>query len=179
MRTLAAAMVILGMALLTAWPTPAQAQTGDPSIPPTAELLAGTADLPPTSLFILAIKLFGEGRRNEAVKWFYAAQIRGRFRFAVEPNLPPDGEPAAYEALFETIGPVINGWAFGDIPGLTAHMTEALDWDATHANGLTPKAPNLAALERVRSGLVQFRDSLMAQQDDIRKERAANGLENR
>ena len=167
------------MALLTAVPTPAQAQADDPSIPPTAELLAGAADLPPSSLFILAMKLFGEGRHEDAVKWFYVAQIRGRFRLAVEPNLPPDGEPALYNALFETIGPVINGWAFGDIPGLAARMNDALDWDAAHANGLTPKAPNMAALERVRGGLVQFRDSVVAQRDDIRRERAANGLENR
>lgn len=179
LRTLTAATAILGMTLLIAWPTPPQAQADDPSILPTAELLAAAADLPPSSLFILAMKLFGEGRRDEAVKWFYVAQIRGRFRLAVEPNLPPDGEPAVYEALFETIGPVINGWAFGDIPGLAARMNEALDWDATHANGLTPKTPNMAALERVRSGLVQFRDSVTAQRDDIKKERAANGLENR
>lgn len=176
---LATATAILGMTLLTAWTTPAQAQADDPSIPPTAELLAGATDLPPSSLFILAMKLFGEGRRDEAVRWFYIAQIRGRFRLAAEPNLPPDGEPALYEALFETIGPVINGWAFGDIPGLAARMTEALEWDAAHANGLTPKAPNMAALEQVRSGLVQFRDSLIAQRDDIRKERAADGRENR
>lgn len=172
-------MVILGITLPMAWPTPTQAQADDPSTPPTAELLASADNLPPSSLFILAIKLFDEGRHDEAVKWFYIAQIRGRFRLAVKPSLPPDGEPAAYEALFETIGPVINGWAFGNIPGLTARMNEALDWDATHANGLTPKTPNLAALERVRNGLVQFRDSVTAQRDDIRKERAVNGLENR
>ena len=172
------ATAILGGCMLLAWPATAPAQTHD-SAPPTATLLATAPDLAPPSLFVLAMRLFSEGRRDEAVTWFYIAQIRGKFRFAVSPDLPPDGEPAAYEALFQTVGPIINGWAFGDVPALAAHMTEALDWDASHPNGLTPKAPNQAALEPVRSRLARFRDSLLAQREDIRRQRAAAGRENR
>ena len=169
---------LLALALLLAGPTPARAQD-DPPIAPTKDLLAAAPQLPPAALFLLAGQLFKEGRRDEAVTWFYIAQIRGRFRFAVHPNLPPRDEPETYEALFETLGPVINGWAFGDIPALMAHLTEALDWDATHPNTLTPKAPNKAALDNVRSGLARLRDSLPAQREEIRKDRAAKGMENR
>ena len=95
------------------------------------------------------------------------------------PDLPPDGEPALYAALNETLGREINGWGFGDIDRAAAHMAEALDWDQTHANGYTNKATHAAALAQVRAGLVALRASVLDEKDDIRRERTANGLANR
>ena len=172
-----AVAVALGLILTTARPVSARAQ--DQSIAPTSELLAQATELPPASLYPLAAKLFGEDRRDDAVRWLYIAQIRSRFRLATASGLPPDGEPALYGALLESVGRPINEWAFGDIPAVTARMAEALDWDATHANGVTPKGPNRAALEQVPGGLARFRESVIAGGDELRKERAAHGLENR
>ncbi len=146
---------------------------------PIETIIAQAPDLPPDSLYMLAARLFAAGRRDEAVVWFYTAQVRVRFRLAVAPDLPPDGEPAVYGALFETIGPQINGWAFGDIDRAAAHMEEALDWDSSHANAFTPKSGHEAALEQVRSGLVALRASVLTRKDETRWERAANGLVNR
>jgi hypothetical protein len=81
--------------------------------------------------------------------------------------------------LFETIGPQINGCAFGDIDHLAAHLQEALDWDSSHENAFTPKASHAAELEQVRSGLVAFRASVLTRKDELRRERAANGQINR
>ncbi len=103
--------------------------------------------------------------------WFYIAQLRARFRLAVAFDLKPDGEPAVYGALFETIGPQINGWAFGDIDSLAAHMQEALDWDSSHANAFTPKADHAAELEEVRSGLAAFRANVLARKEELRRDR--------
>lgn len=151
----------------------------NPETTPLDTLIAQAPKLTPDALFVLAARMFAAGRRDEAVAWFYVAQIRMRFRLAVAPDLPPDGEPALYEALFETIGPQINGWAFGDIDRLAAHMQEALDWDSAHANLFTPKSGHAAELERVRSGLAAFRTSVLTQKEEMRRERAAKGLENR
>ena len=146
---------------------------------PLGTMISQAPNMSPDLLYLLAGRLFAAGRCDEAVVWFYIAQLRARFRLAVAPDLKPDGEPAVYGALFETMGPQINGWAFGDIDGLAAHMQEALDWDGSHANGFTPKAGHEAELEQVRSGLVAFRASVLTQKAQLRRERAAKGLLNR
>ena len=143
------------------------------------QMIAQAPELPPASLYQLAGRLFAAGRRDEAVTWFYIAQIRSRFRLAAVPGLSPDGEPALYAALMDTLGTPINEWAFGDIDRLAVQMTEALDWDAAHANATTPKAAHAAALERVRGGLLALRAGVLANKDDTRRQRLANGLVNR
>lgn len=146
---------------------------------PVDTLIAQAPRMPPDALFVLAARLFAAGPRDKAVARFYATQIRMRFRLPVAPDLPPDGEPALYGALFETIGPEINGWAFGDIDGTAAQTQEALDWDSAHANAFTPKSGHAAEMEQVRSGLMAFRASILTQKDEFRRQHAASGLENR
>jgi hypothetical protein len=167
----------LGLLAPTLWCKSATAQ--DAQTIPLNSLIAQAPNVSPDALFVLAARSFAAGRRDEAVVWFYVAQIRMRFRLAVAPDLPPDGEPAVYEALFETIGPQINGWAFGNIDRLAAHMQEALDWDRSHVNTFTPKSGHTAELEQIRSGLAAFRASVLTQKDELRRERATKGLENR
>lgn len=167
----------LGLLVPMPWFPAATAQ--DSATMPIETLIAQAPNLSPDSLYALAARLFAAGRRNEAVVWFYIAQIRARFRLAVATDLRPDGEPALYGALFATIGPQINGWAFGDIDGVAAQMQEALDWDSSHANAFTLKAGHEADLERVRSGLSAFRASMLTRKAETRRERAANGLPNR
>ena len=169
--------VALGLLVPMLWSSVATAQ--DPATMPLGTMMAEAPSLPPVSLYRLAGRLFAAGRRDDAVVWFYIAQIRARFRLAVAPNLAPDGEPAVYEALFETIGPQINGWAFGDIDRVAAHMQEALDWDSSHANAFTPKAGHEAELDQVRSGLMSLRVSVLTRKDELRRERTANGQANR
>ncbi len=146
---------------------------------PTRELLARVDALPPAGLYLLTARLFAEGRRDDAVRWLYVAQLRSRFRLATAPSLPPDGEPALYASLNESVGRPINEWAVGDVDGLAARMGEALDWDPAHANVFTLKEPHAAALEKVRGGLVELRASVLARKNGIRRQRLANGLENR
>lgn len=140
------------------------------------ELLTRADTLPPAGLYLLASRLFAEGRREDATRWLYVAQIRARYRLITSPGLSPDGEPALYAALQETIGRPINEWAFGDIPAVAARMQEALDWDDAHPNAVTPKTRDAAALERIRGGLAQLRLRVLADQADIRRQRGANGL---
>lgn len=58
-------------------------------------------------------------------------------------------------------------------------MKGALDWDAAHPNAVTPKSRDPATLERTRGGLAQMRLKVLAEADEIRRERQANGLTNR
>lgn len=151
----------------------------DADAPSIEQTIARAPELPPVSLYQLAGRLFAAGRRDEAVTWFYIAQIRSRFRLAAMPDLPADGEPALYAALMDTLGKPINEWAFGDVDRVAAQMTAALDWDAAHANATTPKAANAAVLAQVRGGLLSLRAGVLADKDNIRRQRLANGLVNR
>ena len=168
---------VLGTLAPIGWFSVATAQ--DFATMPLGTLIAQAPNLSPDVLYMLAGRLFAAGRRDEAVVWFYIAQLRARFRLAVAPNLKPDGEPAVYGALFEMVGPQINGWAFGDLDHLAAHMEEALDWDRSHVNAFTPKAGHEAELEQVQIGLVAFRADVLTRKDELRRERAANGQVNR
>lgn len=97
----------LGILAPMLWSSVTMAQ--DPATMPLETMIAQAPDLPPVSLYMLAGRLFAAGRRDDAVVWFYIAQIRARFRLAAAPDLRPDGEPALYGALFATMGPEING----------------------------------------------------------------------
>ena len=171
------ARVALGLWLAFAC-APARA-AADPVSMTIEQLLAQASELPPTGHYVLAGRLFEAGRRDEAVMWFYVAQIRARLRQAAEPGLPPDGEPALYASFNQSLGQPINGWAFGDIDGVARHMMEALDWDAAHDNPITPKASHAAALAKVRDGLEALRTDVLARKDEIRRTRLSNGLGNR
>ena len=173
-RTLHAAIVSL---LLLAPPAHASVDAIDTLTVP--ELLSRAESLPPAALYLLASKLFGEGRRPEAARWLYVAQIRARYQLATSPELPPDAEPALYAALGESVGRPINEWAFGDVPAVAASMKEALEWDAAHPNAVTPKGRDPATLERIRGGLAQMRLEVLSDADEIRRQRRANGLGNR
>jgi hypothetical protein len=130
----------------------------------------------PAAYFILAIKLFEAGRRDDATFWFYVGQIRYRAYLLSNPKLDPSGDPALFSSLFATAGPTINGYAFGDIPQLMNIIDRALDWDAKHPDGLTPKSPKR---DEVRDGLVKLKSQIASQRDEIRATRTKNGLENR
>lgn len=164
-------------ALLLLLASPAAAQ--DFMRMPLAELEQQAETLPPAGLYALAARRFREGPRQEAVRWLYVAQLRARFRLAVTPDLPRDGEPALYAALNESVGRPINEWAFGDVDALAASLQAALDWDAAHANAATPKPGHEAALAQIRAGLAELRETVLASREKIRQQRAANGLENR
>lgn len=140
------------------------------------QLESGIEKEHPAAYFILAQKLYGEGRRDDATMWFYIGQIRYRAYLITNPNLNPSGDPAVFSSLFNTIGPVINGYAFGDIPQLLKIIDRALDWDAKNPDAFTP---NSAKRDEVRAGLAKLKLQIAAQQDEIRAQRKKNGLENR
>jgi hypothetical protein len=85
---------------------PAMAQGGGGM--PLSTLLSQAETLPPAELYRLAALLFAAGQRDDAVRWFYVAQLRARYHLATASGLRPDGEPALYAAFNETLGSPIN-----------------------------------------------------------------------
>ncbi|NHT77707.1 hypothetical protein G8E10_18545 [Rhizobiaceae bacterium CRRU44] len=161
---------LIAAALLLLGPPPAFAE--QPALPPGAET-AGHAL--PSDIMLRAAPLMQAGRRDEATFWFYAGQLRWRSRLNASPAQDQTGEPALFSSLFETLGPPVNGWAFGDIPKLQRTIDAVLLWDVRYPDpSLDP-----AVHERMRAGLTALRDQIGREAGMIRAERASQGLENR
>jgi hypothetical protein len=145
----------------------------------TEELESGIEKRHPAAYYVLAGKLFGAGRQDEAVFWFYAGQLRYRFYLSANPGLPPSGDPALFASFSEVIGRPINEYAFGDIEQFSATIDKVLAWDERTDNAFTSKAAHGAALKDVRGGLIKMREYLTVNADQIRAQRKQNGLPNR
>ena len=131
----------------------------------------------PGDYYIHATQLFAEGKRDDAVFWFYVGQLRSKFYLKANPNLDPSGAPAAYAALNATIGGKINEYAGGDIKQWVKSIDRALEWDAAMTNAYTSKVKFAAVYETNRAGLKKTRDEIVRQADQIRAQRRKAGLE--
>ena len=152
--------------------------SADPAKQTPAQIIAQAESLHPATLYVLATKLMGEGRMDEAVRWFYIGQLRYRFHLASKPATIANDQPL-FTALSESVGRPINEYAFGDVDAAVAEIDAALAWDAAHPNNFTSKERYASELVKVREGLQKLRDDMVARKDEIRETRARNGLENR
>jgi len=143
------------------------------------QLKKGIENQHPAAYYILAQKLFESGKKDEAVFWFYAGQLRYRFHLLANPNLEPSGDPALFASLSEVIGRPINEYAFGDLKALDATLEKVLAWDEATANGFTSTKEHKAEWLKTRDGLKGMRKQVMESGDSIRAQREANGLPNR
>ena len=140
-------------------------------------LMAGIEHKHPTAGFVLAKHLFEGGRKDEAVFWFYVAQLRYRTYLSARPkDDPPSGERALFSSLMEVVGRPINEYAAGDIPALVATIDRVIAWDDAHPDDFAPKDAERA---KIVDGLRQMKAHTLARQDEIRDTRARNGLPNR
>ncbi len=164
-----AALVLLALAFVAV--SGALAHGRPPSGPPSGPH--------PSEDYRRAADLFKRGQRGEAVYWLYRGQLRYRVHLAARPGLPPDGDPALFASLSEVVGRPINEWAFGDIPALAGTLGRVLAWHAANDDPFTPKAQFGSAHAQMRAGLEGLRSQVLAEQDQIRTQRRANGLPNR
>jgi hypothetical protein len=151
----------------------------DPQTVALDELIRIIPDQHPAFYYILANRLYAANRKDEAVFWFYAGQLRYRIRLACHPELAPDTEPALFGSLQETVGRPVNEYGFGDLTALPAALERVLAWDAASRNGFEPKAACGGAIAEQRRGLGQLIAQVRADPDAIRRQRTANGLPNR
>jgi hypothetical protein len=146
---------------------------------PHAKIEAALPDEHPSAYYGYAARLFHEGKKDDAVFWFYVGQLRYRFHLKANPSLDPGGDPALFGSLSATVGETINGYAGGDVKGWVKAMDRALKWDADTANGFTSKKQFAAIYQENRAGLKKMRDQVAGQADAIREQRKKAGLENR
>ncbi|MFC4256463.1 hypothetical protein GRI97_09950 [Altererythrobacter xixiisoli] len=150
----------------------------DPDTQTVDEIIEQADKVHPATLYQLAGQLMAQGRRDEAVKWFYVGQLRYRFLLAANPSARAKDEPL-FASLSESVGRPVNEYAFGDVDAAVKEIDAALAWDAANPNAITPKDGHAAELAELRAGLQKMRDDMVAQKDLIRETRTRNGLENR
>ena len=146
---------------------------------PPAKVEASLPNQEPSAYYIYADRLFHEGKKDDAVFWFYVGELRFRFYLSANPHLSPGGAPAAFSALRTTLGPTISGYAGGNVKEWVKAIDRALAWDAAVTNGITSKEKFPGTYEEIRAGLKKTRDQLESQADVIRAQRKEAGLENR
>ncbi len=116
---------------------------------PPAKIEAALPTQDPSAYYLYADRLFHEGKKDDAIFWFYVGQLRSRFYLKANPNLPPGGAPAAFSALNATIGPSINGYAGGNVKEWVKAIDRALKWDSEATNGFTSKESFAAIYEGI------------------------------
>ena len=80
----------------------------------------------PPVFYVLSSTLFSEGRKDEAMFWFYAGQLRGR----IDANLCAyQSAGVVVDMLNDKYGPEINQYAFKNIPNLTNTVEKVLAWE--------------------------------------------------
>ncbi len=139
---------------------------------------ARLASLPWAGFYQKANEEYSAGNRDEAVTFFYVGQLRGRVVVACQ-NMPRDRDPALLASLNDSVGRVMNEYAGGSPSGWAAAIDRALAYDAANPDPNAPSAECLAERERQRAGLTELRDHILANVDQIREQRTANGLPNR
>ena len=146
---------------------------------PPAKIEAALPNEHPSAYYGYAARLFREGKKDEAVVWFYVGQLRYRFHLKANPNMDPSGDPALFSSLSATVGKTINEYAGGDVKDWVKAIDRALKWDADMPNGFTSKKKFATIYEENRAGLTKMRDQVESQADSIREQRKKAGLENR
>lgn len=89
----------------------------------------------PLELFSPSFVLFTHGKKDEAVFWFYAAQLRARYQIAI--NNGDRGQLLA--VMLMTVGPAINNYEFQNVPNFIQVLDRVLDWDKRTPNPFMEK----------------------------------------
>lgn len=120
------------------------------------ELTKNANQIHPSGIYVLAEKLLNEGKKDDAVFWFYVGQIRFRAHLMANPNLNPSGDPAIFNAFNYKIGAPINKYAGKDPKSWASQIKKAKKWDEENPNKTTPKKENAEVYKQVLAGLDQM-----------------------
>ena len=153
----------------------------DPKIAITAadEVVNKTSSLKePLSLFSPAAVLFQQGKKDDAVFWFYAAQLRTRYQLAVEKS----DRGQLLTIMMMTVGAPINNYAFQDVSNLNRILDRVLEWDKKTSNPFMEKPKTEAIdrqIEQIYSGLRDLKTKLAKDKVELETvaRKAAPGIE--
>lgn len=89
-------------------------------------IIANSENFAPPVLYTLSSVLFEQGKKDEAMFWFYAGQLRAR----IDANICADKSArAAIDVLNQKFGPAINKYSFQNLSLLTNTVERVITWE--------------------------------------------------
>lgn len=143
---------------------------------PGAEIEARLPATHPANYYGYAARLWRDGEKDNAVLWLSVGELRFRFLLLTEPHTDPSGDPALFNSLQATIGRPILLYAGSDTSKWAKQIDSALQWDESNPNDFTSKSKYKKQWEQARGSLGQLKSYIAAHADDIRKQRAQEGI---
>lgn len=149
------------------------------------EIKSNIDEVDAVTLYVLSIRLYNLGKKDEAVYWFYTAQFRARILFSMAIGLSPSGAPAALGSFRELAGKWINGYAFGYPDKLIATLEQVIadvkDMQyiakAYSSYNFKPESAQQAIVDEQIKGLREMIQYIADNKDDILRQRKENGVE--
>ena len=145
---------------------------------PIDEVVEKLPELYPLDYYTAALRLFHEeDRKEEALFWMYAGQLRWRARLECHPP-EPGGEGALFGAMNAMVGEIVNDYAAENIDLWLETIDKVLAWDAANPSLFAPQtaATCASALANQRRQLGQFRE-FVAENGSAIKETAGRVVE--
>jgi hypothetical protein len=149
-------------------------------------------ELTPEQMFVLAIRLYDLGKKDDSLYWFYEAQFRAKlFLKTLDPAQVGHGGDPTYELLLDydsftqSAGKFINGYAGCDVDNWVK-IANVVKGDNPKPPELEKLFPDAVFVERsqwqginddVAAGLGVLIDQLLQNKEAIRQQRAANNLD--
>jgi hypothetical protein len=100
--------------------------TGEKRMNVANAIIAKPENFAPPVLYVLSSVLFEQGKKDDAVFWFYAAQLRG----LIDANICADKSAvAAIGAMNQKFGTPINQYSSKNLPLLTNTVEAVLAWE--------------------------------------------------
>jgi len=137
-----------------------------------AETAARNPDLSEQAemMFNISHVLFQHGRKDEAVFWFHAAQLRHRYQQCFDGNRDPLSWPIPPDEIFW--GVVINNTALQDAAKLPRTVDRVLAWDAGTPNPHRVRVRSEEVgrrIDQLYSSYRDFRIRLIAEKDEMER----------
>jgi hypothetical protein len=149
--------------------------------------------LTPEQMFVLAIRLYNLGEKDDSVYWFYEAQFRAKlFLKTVDSTRVSRGDPTYellmdYNSFTESAGKPINGYAGCDVDNWVK-IAKVVEDDNPSPPELDKLFPNAILVDRsqwqqinddVAAGLGGLIDQILQNRDAIKQKRAADNSDAR
>lgn len=127
----------------------------------------------PLELFSPAAVLFQNGKKDDAVFWFYAAQLRVRYQLVFEKG----DRGQLLTVMMMTVGVPINNNAFQDVSNFIRTLDRVLEWDKRTPNPFRNKPRTVETdkqIEQIYAGFEKLKAKIVAEKSELEsKARAA------
>lgn len=157
-----------------------------------AKLKQEWATLPVETMYVLAIRLYDLGLKDESVYWFYTAQFRARLLSALLPADTParignEGfeRVQAHRSFHQLAGTYINGYAFGQLEQLEKTLRQVKS-ESEQLPPFTTIYPQLELIEKElwaeknqqeAAGFDKLLDYIVDNAEEIKAIRKQRGME--